>query len=463
MEKNEQNQLGRREFMQKAAVGGLSMSALFLNDNVAKDVEYVTQKVGRYSSPSELKITDMKIAWYSSTPIIRIETNQGIMGYGEVRDGGDPIYALQFKARLLGENPCNIEKIFSRFKHSVPHGRQAGGLCGIEIALWDIVSKAYGVPIYQMLGGKYRDKIELYADTPQQRTGEAMGQKMKLRMDHGYKWIKMDFGINMLRDVPGALVGTHRWNLNGFYNFKDAYAWTPHQLTRIQITPKGIDKLIEYVAGVRNTVGYDVQLLSDHFGSFDINTAIQLAKAAEPYRLGWMEDFIPWMYTDQWKKITDAVEVPTCTGEDIFGKHGFKDLIEKNAVDVVHPDMMSSGGIMETKKIGDYAEEYGIAMGMHCAGTPFSLLASVHCAAATRGFMALEHHGVDLEYWEDLVTGIKPIEVDGGVMVPDKPGLGVEPNEEVIKQHLNRNAEGKLWMSTDEWNTRITGMDRPWS
>ena len=102
-------------------------------------------------------------------------------------------------------------------------------------------------------------------------------------------------------------------------------------------------------------------------------------------------------------------------------------------------------------------------MGMHCAGTPFSLLASVHCAAATRGFMALEHHGVDLEYWEDLVTGIKPIEVDGGVMVPDKPGLGIEPNDEVIKQHLNRAAGGVLWMSTDEWNTRITGMDRPWS
>jgi L-alanine-DL-glutamate epimerase-like enolase superfamily enzyme len=181
----------------------------------------------------------------------------------------------------------------------------------------------------------------------------------------------------------------------------------------------------------------------------------------EKYRLAWLEDLVPWMYTDQWRQITEAINTPTLTGEDIYLKEGFRDLIEQKAVDLVHPDLASAGGILETKKIGDYAEEHGLAMALHFAGTPISFMANVHCAAATESFVALEHHDVDTPWWEEMVTGLeKPLVRDGFVDVPETPGLGVDLNEPVIQQHL-REGE-KYFAPTPQWN-EDQSWDRTWS
>ena len=458
----------RRNFMRNAGLGGLSLG-LSLDGQHDRELEFITQKVPRDSKPSDLKITDMRVAILSgvpfSSPISRIDTNQGLVGWGEVRDGASANYALMLKSRLLGKNPCNVEQLFKQIKQFGGQGRAAGGVCGVEMALWDLAGKAYNVPVYQLLGGKYRDYIRLYADTPEGKSYEEFAQNMTKRRDAGYSFMKMDFGIGMLADQPGMLVGASQWSVKNAYNATTGgkignYAMTKHPFTRIQVTKKGLDKLVEHVGKVRDIVGYDTPLSADHFGHFDVNTAIQIGKAMEPFRLAWLEDLVPWFYTDQWKQITDAIDTPTLTGEDIYLKEEFIKLIDARAVDMIHPDLASSGGLLETKKIGDYAEEAGIPMAMHFAGSPICMMANIHCAAATENFVALEHHGVDVAGWEDIVTGLKPIVDKGFVKVPDAPGLGVNLNEEVAKRFLKK--ENTWFAPTDVWNTKDS-WDREWS
>jgi L-alanine-DL-glutamate epimerase-like enolase superfamily enzyme len=351
--------------------------------------------------------------------------------------------------------------LFKQIKQFGGHGRLAGGVCGVEMALWDLAGKAYGVPCYQLLGGKYRDQIRLYADTPKNDNPAEFAKVMKERVDRGFSFLKMDFGVEQVLNLPGAVVGAQPWGkLQQWEGTPGSYGQTLHPFTRVQITPKGIQAMADYVAQVRQAVGYDIPLASDHYGHFDVNTCIQLGRAVDPYRLAWLEDMVPWFYTDQWRQISDTLDTPTLTGEDIYLKEEFIKLINAKAVDMIHPDLASSGGLLETKKIGDYAEEHGIAMAMHMAGSPVCLLANVHCAAATQNFVCLEHHSVDLPWYDDLVTGPgKPFIQNGFVKVPEAPGLGIELNEKAIKEHLRAGTE--YFGPTDQWNQRDS-WDRTW-
>jgi L-alanine-DL-glutamate epimerase-like enolase superfamily enzyme len=459
---------GRRDFLKKTALGGGLALGGFMFSPIEDTLAQSTSKVNRNSSPSELKITDMRYCVPMTTtgrcPIIRIDTNQGIYGLGEVRDGGDVRYALMLKSRILGMNPCNVEMIFKSIKQFGYHGRQAGGVCAVEMALWDLAGKAYNVPAYQLLGGKYRDTVRLYADTPEEQDSNVFSAKVNDRLKvKGYTWLKMDLGIELIRKIPGTTVNSGFWKGSQWNDKPMSTGNTKHQFTQVQITDKGLDEIAKYVDKVRSAVGYDVPLSSDHFGHFDMNNTIRLAKKLEPYRLAWMEDVIPWEYTDQLKEISRAVETPIATGEDIYLKEAFIKLVDNQAVDIIHPDLASSGGLLETKKIGDYAEEKGVAMAMHFAGTPVSFMANVHCAAATQNFLALEHHNIDLPYWENYVKTVdkKPLITNGFANVPDSPGLGVELNDEVLKQHLD--PKDKTWFApTTEWNEKRS-WDRVWS
>src|SRR5690606_33947154 len=307
--------------------------------------------------------------------------------------------------------PCDVERIFKMIRQFGGPARQAGGVCGIEMALWDICGKAFNVPVWQLLGGRYRDKIRLYADTPEAKSPEEQKKLIQYRtQEQGYTWLKMDVSIGELKGKPDTVVNSKFWenekgNLAqwGDNNYM-AYANRMHPFTQIQITEKGIEELAQIVENVRSLTGYEIPISTDHYGHFDMNNNIRLGKALEKYRLAWFEDMVPWQYTEQWKTITEAIETPTITGEDIYLLKDFKPLIHERAVDLIHPDLASSGGLLETKRIGDYAEEFGIAMAMHQAGTPVSFMANVHCAAATENFLSLEHHSVDVPWWEDLVV-----------------------------------------------------------
>jgi len=455
----------RRQFFQKAGLGGLSLGA-FMHSSFAKTFEQSSQNVNKLSNPSDLKITDLRVVEVANAPmpcpVIRIDTNQGIYGLGEVRDHASPKYALFLKSRLLGENPCNVDRIFKKIKQFGGHSRQAGGVCAVEMALWDLTGKAYGVPAYQLVGGKFRDKVRLYCDTAGSPDPITYAKRMKERVDQGFSFLKMDFGIQMLKDEENVVINSNMYDIGKQWSKEyGSYGTTAHPFTRIQITNEGLEKIAEYVKQVRDVVGYEIPLAADHFGHFDTNECIRLGRVLEPYRLAYLEDLVPWQFTEKWKEITNNITTPTLTGEDIYLKEEFIKLIDARAIDMVHPDLASSGGILETKKIGDYAEEHGIPMMMHFAGTPVSMMANVHCAAATQNFIALEHHSVDIPWWEDLVTGIdKPIVQDGHIVVPEKPGLGVELNEDVVKEHMKKGT--KYFAPTPEWNT-IESADRLWS
>lgn len=456
----------RRNFLKKTAIGGITLGGMMclpFEDVIAQ----TTSKVNRTSSPSDLKITDMRYALTTvlgGTAIIRIDTNQGIYGLGEVRDGADPRYALMLKSRILGQNPCNVEMIFKTIKQFGGPARQAGGVCGVEMALWDLCGKAYNVPAWQLLGGRYRDKIRIYADTPEAKSPDEQLKLIKFRIEEqGFTWLKMDIGIEELVKIPGCLVNQKFWenamgNLGQYGDLSNpmSYGSARHPFTQIQITDKGLDELSKIVESVRSMVGYEIPLSSDHFGHFDLNNGIRLGKALEKYRLAWMEDLISWEFPEQWKTITDALETPTNTGEDIYLLKNFKPLIDIHATDIVHPDLSTSGGLLETKRIGDYAEEHGVSMAMHQAGTPVSFMANVHCAAATQNFLALEHHSIDLPWWEGLVktTDGRQLITKGFANLPlSAPGLGIELNEEEVKKHLSPK-DKSYFAPTTEWDER---------
>ena len=419
---------GRRSFL-KGAAGALGFGLI-----ADEELEALPQNVNTHGKPSDLKITDMRVLTVArapmTCPILRIDTNQGIYGLGEVRDGASKNYALMLKSRILGENPCNVDKIFRKIKQFGGPARQGGGVCGVEMALWDLAGKAYGVPVYQMLGGRFRDRIRVYCDTTESNDPKIYGQRLKARKEQGFTWLKMDLGVDLVGDVPGAVTHPAGQTLTGRDN-------TVHMFTGIEITEKGAELMGDFVAQVREQVGMEVPLSADHFGHLGVNSCIRLGKALTKYNLAWLEDMIPWQYTDLLKEISSAVDLPICTGEDIYCKESFIELCRNHAVDVIHPDLGTSGAIYETKKIGDAAQEYGVPMAIHFAGTPVACMAAVHCAAATENFLVMENHSVDVPWWGDLVEGVnKPIIEKGFIRVPEVPGLGVTLNESAVKQRL---------------------------
>lgn len=451
--------------------------------------EWISSSVNTNSSPSDLKITDMRFVDIDGAPkrctILKIETNQGITGYGEVRDASSKTYALMLKSRILGENPCNVDKIFRKIKQFGGHSRQGGGVSGIEIALWDLAGKAYGVPLYQMLGGKFRDEVRIYCDTDVEgrHTGHDMGVALKKRMDMGFTFLKMDLGIGLLMDEPGAInaplgfldemkkYAPHILNVQGgsvtadMVKHQKSYdiVHTAHPFTGIHLTEHGLDVLENYVREVREVIGYEVPLAIDHFGHVCVEDCIRFARRIERYNIAWMEDMIPWIYTDQYVRLRNSTTVPVCTGEDIYLKENFLPLLQQGGVSVIHPDILTCGGALELKKIGDLADEYGVAVAIHMAESPVGCMAAVQTAAALNHVLAVELHSVDVPWWADMVTGIpKPLVNRGFIRVPEKPGLGFDSlNEEVIREHINPNIPG-MWEPTDAWNREFAN-DRIWS
>ena len=323
----------------------------------------------KHVDPNTIRITDMRFVDIIGAPkrctIMKISTNQGIEGFGEIRDAASKTYALLLKSRIVGENPCNVNKIFQKIKQFGWHSRQGGGVSGIEIALWDIVGKVYQIPLYQLLGGKYRDTVRMYCDTDIEgkHSGIEMGEALKKRMEMGFTFLKMDLGIGMLMGQEGMLsaplglleemqtYAPHVLNVQGGsvtsemvrHQKSYALATTAHPFTGIQITDKGLEYLENYVRDVRSVIGYDIPLAVDHFGHVSVEQGIRFARRMEKYNLAWIEDMVPWMYTDQWKRLKESTTIPVCTGEDIYLCENFEPLIKEHAVSIIHPDILTCG------------------------------------------------------------------------------------------------------------------------
>jgi L-alanine-DL-glutamate epimerase-like enolase superfamily enzyme len=403
--------------------------------------EQALAHVRTHGKPSDLRITDLRLAIVASNydyPILRIDTNQGIYGIGEVRDAGHKEDALRFKSLLLGRDPTNVDLIFGLISRYGGPGREAGGVSGIEMALWDLTGKIYGVPVYQFMGGKHRDRIRIYADTPppHEPTPEGYAARAKQRVDNGIGFVKFDMGVEIFRKVglAGGLSGT-------------------------RLTDRGIAYFCSIVEAVRAAVGPEVPLGIDHFGPLSVGDCIRLGRALEPYSLSWLEDMLPDTDVEGLREITRAITTPTMNGEGLYLLDGFRALIDRRAVRIVQPDLATAGGIRETKRIADYAARQGIDTVLHFAGSPISFMANLHAAASIGSFVALEHHALDIPWWKNLVTGLPdPLIVDGHAAVPEKPGLGVDLNLEAIAEHLRYPG---LFEPTSEWDLPKLGFYLP--
>jgi L-alanine-DL-glutamate epimerase-like enolase superfamily enzyme len=383
----------------------------------------------RNSAPSALKITDIRFVLVASNydyPIIRIDTNQGVYGLGEARDAGREGTALVLKPHLVGQNPLYIEPILDTVRNFANHQRMGGGYSAVDIALHDIAGKVYGVPAWRLVGSKYRDKIRIYCDTTESRDPKVYAERFKARKAQGFTFFKMDLGTHMVADRPGAVNDVR------------------------VATEKGLEYMCEYIQAVRDAIGWEVPLAADHFGRLTVKDSIRYARAFEKYDLAWAEDMIdignlgPGSDAPKnwrgYKELKEATTTPIATGESLFGlEEGFRDLIDNRAIDIIHPDPLTAGGIRETKRIADYASMHAIQTAIHFAGSPVGCLASVHMAATLKDMLAMENHAVDIPWWADLVRGpSKPIVDRGYIAVPDTPGLGVQLNEDVVKEHIRK-------------------------
>ena len=388
-----------------------------------------TPPTSRLSAPSDLKITGMRslrVAANYDYPIIRIDTNQDVYGLGEVRDAGSEYAALAMKPFLVGRNPLDFDALMSYVLPYAGAGRAGGGYSAIDLALNDIIGKVYGIPVWRLLGPKVRSTVRMYCDTTGTHDPKAYGQRMVERQKKGFTFFKMDVTTNFIsgEGKPGAL---------------DPVTGVP--------TDRGLAYGGELIAAVRDAIGYDKPLAVDA-GSLrcgSVQDGIRAGKAFEKYKLEWLEDLFGTGGFGRWrdfKAIKANTTTPLLTGEDAFGLEaplGFKPLIDNRAVDKIHCDHGTSGGCRMTKRIADYAwNEQEIPTAIHMAGSPLATMGAVHTAATIQTFIAMECHAVDfISWWSELVTGVtQPVIKDGYVTVPDAPGLGVELNEAVVKEHL---------------------------
>ena len=463
------------------------------------DYDEALNCVNTYSRPSELKITDIRTADVVDSPaqtsFIKIYTNQGICGFGEVRDGASKLYALMLKGRLLGENPCNIDYLFRRIKQFGNHSRQAGGVCGIELALWDLAGKAYGVPVYQMLGGKFRDKAPSYYDTPIDTSvyrngmdfdevydGKKAGEEILRHVKDGWAFYKLgnlegllydsgtvSFQTNFYEDMKEARSlpeklknGPDRLAYYASRNREYYYADMEPSRKGIRYTEATLDRAEKFVKDIRSVIGNDIQFAFDHVGHMGVKDAIRLARRLEKYNIAWLEDVFPWFRTEQYAKLARATTTPICTGEDFYLKESVEPLLASGGVDIVHPDILSAGGIMETKKIGEMAQKYGVKMAIHMCEGPVAYMAAGHIGVATNNFLAIETIQDLRDWWKDIaVSNPRRIYENGGVTPSEQPGLGImDLNDEVLREHVDPRYP-EIWKPTDEWNEEYS-VDRHW-
>jgi L-alanine-DL-glutamate epimerase-like enolase superfamily enzyme len=476
MSRNE-NGIGRRSLLKTGAAAlGLGLLA---------DLEAYPQNVNRNSSPSDLKITDMRIAVLrgpggqrgdgrmgrrggarvplppatpgagaasGGTIIVRIDTNQGISGYGQtIGDGPQPNYVLMHKTRLLGENPGNVDKIFRKIKIHGAYNRQGSGVNAIENALWDLAGKAYGVPIYQMLGGKFRDKIRMYSEgDPRSNSIADIAADYRERVAAGFTMLKMDLPVApILRGKRGTMFAPEGYNGEpgeGPENYYQGF----------EISDKGCELVADYVASIKEAMGdaADVPMGHDHFGHLTAKSCIKLANALERVTPSTLEDMVPWFRVEEWKLITDSIRVSTLTGEDAYLVESLEPLCQARAVDYIHPDHLVIGGCLELKKTADMAAKYSVGMMVHSNATPIGYAAGAHAIAACQNFLAMEWHQPQPAWHKDL-TDKGDLVVKGYIPVPTGPGLGIKVNEEAMRPLCR---QGEFFTDpTTYWDSQFGG------
>jgi len=380
----------------------------------------VEQATTPYNRP-KLKITDVRTAEvrvHGYQVHVRIYTDQGIIGQGESTDaatGNVPIIR-SFSRMLIGQDPLNVEALFERIRTSgVFAGAQAGqyvtALTGVETALWDVAGKALGVPVYQLLGGKVRDRVRIYADSGAREMivgNEDSKARIKQIQDMGFTAAKIDIDDAM---DPAR---------------KDRVNWTASN--------GEITHMLAKIAFTRELYPKDFDLAVDMHGRYDAATGKRVAKEVEPFKLMWLEEPVPAENIDAMRDIRASTSTPICCGENLYMRWGFREVLEKRAADIIMPDFQKCGGLLESRKIADMAHAYYVPVAPHAVTSPIGMMATAHVCAAIPNFLVQEWHWIDSpDLWRNWVKEGDIIQ-KGYIPVPARPGLGVEMNDETAKK-----------------------------
>ncbi|PSQ25492.1 enolase [Halobacteriales archaeon QS_9_68_17] len=400
-----------------------------------------SDRVENRESDRDVEITDIKTCVVEGNfewNLITVETDAGVTGIGESYRGGGVPELVEYTTRfLVGENPLDPERLFRLIVQEMSgHGGTTGKVVtaasGIEVALWDAAGKILDLPVYQLLGSKYRDEVRMYCDChageayavedgatayadAEAYSPEAYAAEAARVTDMGFDAIKFDL------DLPDD-------NENDPFNGR--------------LSNGAIERKREIVEAVRDEIGYDVDLAFDCHWDYSVESAKRLAHELEEYKLMWLEDLIPPENTSAQIEVTKATDTPVATGENRFRVHELTDLIYDHGVDIVTPDPTTVGGLAETTRIADRAEENYMPISPHNVCSPIGTMACVHLGATIPNFDLLEYHALEVDWWDDLTEREEPLIRDGVIEVPETPGLGVELNESVAEKHRLEGTSG---------------------
>jgi L-alanine-DL-glutamate epimerase-like enolase superfamily enzyme len=390
-----------------------------------------------------MKIVDLKCAVIGKSPVVRIVTDEGISGFGEVERYKPYLkpFILHFRDGLIGHDPTDIERCMLRIRQRGAFKPWGAAVSVIEHALWDIAGKAAGVPVYKLLGGKVRDRVRVYngairvpfkSHTPEDYAEDA--RRMKA-LPERFSFVKQGiaFHSGMKREIPDLFYGTTE--PSPFHGAMDTGL----------LTERGMKHIIACVEAMKNVLGDEVGLALDCGPGWTVPDAIRFARAVEPLNLMWLEDlitgdYVPYVNADVYREVTRATSTPIHTGEQIYLRQNFKQLIERHAVNVIGPDPCDVGGIAELKWVAEYANLHGILIAPHGTGNGLLGLAALVqvSAALPHNFIAFEYPIGDPPWWGDIVDGLPdPIVRDGMIDVWDRPGMGIELNPERTKPYLS--------------------------
>jgi len=366
--------------------------------------------------------------------LVKVETDADHHGIGEVFVGQEALDILERDAHLVvGENPLDVD----RLSEHVEQNRTAMGTMGqaafsaLETALLDIKGKVLDVPVYELLGGKYRDSVRVYCDAhggaslgragtrdPREvYTPESYAETAREVVSEGFDALKFDLDVRTHRDVDTAAR---------------------------RLDNAAIEHKISLIEGVREEIGYAVDLAVDLHWNFTAETAMRLAEKLDPYDLAWIEDPVPPKRTEAHRRVAEATSTPILTGENTVTVDGFNDLVTEDALDIAAPDVNRCGGLWELRKIATVCDLYGVPLAPHNIASPVGTIGGAHAMAAIPNVIALEYHARDVPWWDDLVTRTGesgPVIEDGTIDVPEGPGLGIEIDPDVAAEHLTDDSE----------------------
>ena len=351
---------------------------------------------------------------------VRVDTDEGIMGWGEVTNypgfvGNRVVgrYVQEIREVLVGRDPTEIEAIwnhvFRLFTYTGTRGATTAAISGIDIALWDILGKSLGQPIYRLLGGPVRDRIALYTHPPEPRNPEEAADNAREIVAAGYKAFKMD---PMMHSLPGGNTG-----------FLDG-----------EISAEGAADAVEITATVREAVGPKIEILIDAHGRYNVPTAIDLANRLAPYGIHWFEEPVPVESYHALKQVRDRTSVRISVGERLHTRYEFVPIFEQNLADYVMPDVTWTGGISELKKIATMAEAYYIPISPHDASGPINVIAGAQVMMTVPNFYKLETMRYDLSGYDAFID--YPLDIRlGDLYVSDRPGLGMNLDIDFLNAH----------------------------